>query len=881
MLGSGPTILVDEPIGLRRTAEPIRVGVPWPRGQVFDGEDVQLRDQHGPSVACQPRVLARWPDGSVKWLLVDAVVDAGPRERIALHLSRARADGITGAKRDAAGPKVLEDPDRLVVDTGVAKFVISRHAFGPIAAVTMDGVELMSREGMHTALRLIDGHSGAAVVDRVAVEVAGAIRADVVLEGSFKYGNRVLPVRFKARLSFFTGSACVRAEFMVRNPEPARHPGGLWDLGDPGSFVFKDLSMHVPVTAPAGELEWHAEDAFRSEHGAFARFCLYQDSSGGENWDSPNHIDGAGKPTVSFRGYRIKADAGSGMETIGKGYRASPSLRVVTQGGWVAATTADFWQNFPKALRWEDGRLSIGLFPGEYWASFELQGGEQKRHVVWFEFGLAQSEPAIARVQCPLAVVIAPVWVEATRTIPYFVAAEHEGETVCSDYVRNIVEGPNAFCRKREVADEYGWRHFGDLYADHEAVHHAGPKPLVSHYNNQYDFIYGALVQFLRTGDARWRRLMEDAACHVTDIDIYHTTADRAAYNGGLFWHTDHYKDAATSSHRCYSRRNGGSGYGGGPSSEHNYSSGLFYYYYLTGDPESAGAVIDLAKWVIAMDDGSRHLFGLIDSGPSGLASKTASDDYHGPGRGAGNSINALLDAYRLSADRRYMNKAEELMQRCIHPADNIAARGLDEPEYRWSYLVFLQVLGKYLDIKVELGEIGYLFQYARESLLAYAKWMLENEVPYKEVLHKVLIPTETWPAHDIRKGHVLHVAAEYAGPKSGAALARRARYFFDRCMEDLLSFDTAYLTRPLVILSVYGHVHNYFQRYGMTSDREWPHTYNFGQPQDFRPQSARVKAELRRKMRVAAAELRRIVGEKLGALGKHLLRRRWDHGHV
>lgn len=119
------------------------------------------------------------------------------------------------------------------------------------------------------------------------------------------------------------------------------------------------------------------------------------------------------------------------------------------------------------------------------------------------------------------------------------------------------------------------------------------------------------------------------------------------------------------------------------------------------------------------------------------------------------------------------MSKAEELIQRCIHPADNIAALDLDEPEYRWSYLVFLQVLGKYLDIKVEFGEIDYLFQYARESLLAYAKWILENEAPYKDVLHKVLIPTETWPAHDIRKCHVLHVASEYVGQKRGAAFAQ------------------------------------------------------------------------------------------------------------
>ena len=42
-----------------------------------------------------------------------------------------------------------------------------------------------------------------------------------------------------------------------------------------------------------------------------------------------------------------------------------------------------------------------------------------------------------------------------------------------ADYVRLVnaaIEGPDTFELKRERVDEYGWRHFGDLYADHEAV---------------------------------------------------------------------------------------------------------------------------------------------------------------------------------------------------------------------------------------------------------------------------------------------------------------------------------------------------------------------------------------------------------------------------
>ena len=116
------------------------------------------------------------------------------------------------------------------------------------------------------------------------------------------------------------------------------------------------------------------------------------------------------------------------------------------------------------------------------------------------------------------------------------------------------IDGPDTFDAKREVIDEYGWRHFGDIYGDHEAVFQKGPTPLVSHYNNQYDPIAGFAYQFLRGGDPRWFRHMDELAAHVTDIDIYHTDRDKAAYNHGLFWHTYHYVDADLATHRSYPR---------------------------------------------------------------------------------------------------------------------------------------------------------------------------------------------------------------------------------------------------------------------------------------------------------------------------------------
>ena len=115
--------------------------------------------------------------------------------------------------------------------------------------------------------------------------------------------------------------------------------------------------------------------------------------------------------------------------------------------------------------------------------------------------------------------------------------------------------------------------------------------------------------------------------------------------------------------------------YGGGPSNEHNFTSGLLHYYYLTGDRTAHDAVISLANWVIDRDDGSKSHFRLIDDSPTGLASNTSESRYHGPGRGSGNSINALLDAWVAGGQKHYLEKAEVLIRRVVHPHDDVAPR--------------------------------------------------------------------------------------------------------------------------------------------------------------------------------------------------------------
>lgn len=811
-------VILDSPCAVAST-QPVTVGLPLPRGLLAQADELVLIDAQGTRVPVQVQPLAHWPGGSVKWLLLDFIVP-----RLSAGCSAWRLERAGGDKAPAPGLLVREDPEGFVIDTGAATFRVGRQT---------------GLAGWRLALTDPKGRAAGPRVERAALEERGPVRATVHLEGRF--AGRA-SCRFLARLCFFAGTGLVRLRLTVHNPRRARHHGGLWDLGDPGSILFRDLTLELALPGPAPRVCWRAEAGGLYQTAEDGRLEIYQDSSGGENWRSRNHVNRHNQVPCTFRGYRVRA---GGHEATG--LRASPVVSLLGRGASMSAAVPEFWQQFPKAVEAEGGALRVRLFPGQFGDLFELQGGEQKTHTVWLHFGDADeaSVAALDWVHNPAAAHASPGWYSTCGALPYLAPAEPGGRL--ENYLGEVIGGDNSLFARREIIDEYGWRHYGEVYADHEAAYYEGPSPVVSHFNNQYDLVHGALLQFYRTGDRRWFELLDPLARHVVDIDIYHTNRDKAAYNGGLFWFTDHYKDAATCTHRTYSRANcrpGDRSYGGGPSSSHLFTTGLLHYYYLTGAPQARAAVLGLADWVVNMDDGRRNVLGLVDDGPTGLASYTGDLGYHGPGRGCGLSVNALLDGWLLSGRRAYLEKAEELIRRCIHPADDVAAHDLLNAEKRWSYTVFLASLARYLGLKA--GERDAAYAYARDGLLHYAAWMAENERPYLDRPEQLEYPTEAWAAQEFRKANVLRLAAAHTdGPLRGRLL-KRGEELADRAWADLERFPSRTAARAATILMVEGPVDSYFRTQKIPPAPAAPAGDDFGKPVSFVPQKLRVRAQLR-----------------------------------
>lgn len=847
---------IDTGLGWQDGLQPVSVVVWLPQG-VICGEAVgRVRGAAFGELPAQTAPLTVWPDGSVEHLLVDFLLPSS----VASVAEAARFDEGTQAACPTSGRKLAaevaiserhfeERADRngshraencvtireigeaVLIDTGSMRFQLQRRDGAPMPAMRLT---LTDRRGRLHAPRW----------DEMWVEARGPVRATVVLEGRF----RRVSLRVKMRLSFFAGGGLVRAEVTLHNPRRARHRGGLWDLGDAGSVLFRDFTVEAPWDGNRPTIFFRTQrgEALRQSQGDFLE--IYQDSSGGEHWQSDNHVNRQGRLPLRFRGYRVRssADATAGSA----GLRAEPTVRLQNRERAVAVAVPNFWQQFPKAIEADTGGLRVRLFPRQFADLHELQGGEQKTHTVWFDFGSATSgDEQLDWVHAP-AVVRASLKTPTMNTIaslanpPCGTALER-----LDALLKEALEGPQSLFAKIEQVDEYGWRNFGDIYADHEEQHYGGPRPLVSHYNNQFDMLYGFLLHFLRTGDRRWFELGDALARHVIDVDVYHTRRDRAAYNGGLFWFTDHYLHAHTATHRTYSRANrpkGGGPYGGGPGAEHNFTTGLLLYYQLTGNPLARAAVVGLAEWVIAMDDGRRNILGVLDSGPTGRATGTAGVNYHPLGRAAGNSINALLDAWKLTQEAKYLQYAEALISRCIHPTDDVAARNLLDVEKRWSYTVFLASLAKYLDSKAEAEQIDPMYAYAQASLLSYGRWMVDHERPYFDQAEKLEYPTEAWAAQEFRKVNVMRRAACHADEPLRTKLYDRGDELAERAWQDLLRFETRATARALAIVMVEGLWDCLLRQRGIAPMPRVVVSTGLGLRQEFVPQRLRVFSRAR-----------------------------------
>lgn len=829
------------------TNVPFTQGLCLPKGQLIQNDSWQVVGPNQIAWDAQTEVLDRWSDGSVRWLLASFVAAQVPADVVCCHL-----------QPQASATSVSATTIRFNQQSAAYELRIqSAESTQPTEDTIRVQPELKDHEG--NLLEIVS--------DDIQQEHCGPIRQVFVASAHLQSAPFVtLQLRFEV----WPQIGHIEIQTRIRNSRRAIHKGGLWDLGDPGSFLFTELAIRIDREGSASEqtLWKSSQNGTVRTLSSYEHVAITQLGSGGPAWACTNHTMADGRSSCVERGYRVASPAGPLS-----GHRSEPVVCVTGPDGSLTAAVPEFWQQFPGQISATGNTISVGLFPEISRQTYELQGGEQKTQSVWIstQTGDAQLRQ-LDWVYSPPSAIQSAKWIQSSKVFQWFpgelsptiypnTVIENGDTGRLAGYLYEATTGQHSFDARRQTIDEYGWRNFGDIPADHEQTHYSGSNTIVSHYNNQFDLILGGILNMAASGDAKWRQFFDPMARHVMDIDIYHTDEDRSAFSGGLFWHTDHYVDAHTATHRTYSRINaeGRDFYGGGPACEHNYTTGLLYYYYLTGNPEAKESVLTLANWVIAMDDGSRTIWGLLDSGPTGIASNTVLDDFHGPGRGVGNSINALLDAWLLTLDDRYRTKADELIRRAVHPTQNCDELHLIDAEGHWSYTVCLTALGRYLAVKLEADQQDEMYAYVRDTLVNYGRWMAGHERPSLSEPDKLQYPTEAWAAQDFRKANVLRIAAACCDdPELEAAMRRKADELNDAAWRDLYSFDDRHLTARCFSIVMTEGLRDVFHR---TCTPEYMPPASVAYPQTnwtmFVPQKQRIKQLAKQPVQLLTAAVR------------------------
>ncbi|HWA26412.1 MAG TPA: Tat pathway signal sequence domain protein [Lacunisphaera sp.] len=343
-------------------------GVPWPQGAVPRDTTFRLTDATGRSLPVQTWPLAFWPDGSLKWSGLAAVVPAGPAGELTL---------ATDSSPTAGTLKLTQDAKAVVVDTGVLKAVIPLAGGNLIDSLTVVGTEV-ARDGQLVCL-LQDGpvtenedapkrESYRSLVKQVTVEQSGPVRAVVKFEGFHRgtvSGREWLP--FVVRLYFYSGETAVRmvhsiiydgdqekdfvrglgVQFAVPLREEPRNrtvrfagaDGGLWS---------------EPLQPGGGNVEQETGQPFTGR-GPFAANAIWDDFK----LTQPNP-DGF---TIVKR-----TNPKSTWLFAGGGQRSAGLAFVGDLGGGLAVSVKNFWQSYPAGLEVRHASKPVASLTAWLWS---------------------------------------------------------------------------------------------------------------------------------------------------------------------------------------------------------------------------------------------------------------------------------------------------------------------------------------------------------------------------------------------------------------------------------------------------------------------------------------------------------------------------------
>ena len=631
----GIQIKVQETEGITRERWPLSRGVPLPEGEVDGVEGLWVEDGSENVLPAQFRVLGRWPDGSVKWVLVDwqADLDGGGETVYWLKHKHGVKAGWPQHK-----VQIAEGEDSVKVCTGALRFAIGKKAFA-----LFDGVEIgAERQGKFVVETEVAPHGGGDAWAKISeaefaggttrrvygmggeclasagaeeycveIEEAGPLRAVICCKGAYEStapmhhyaGYR--PLRFATRIYAYAGQTFVRVVhtiIMTCNPREVE---------------IEELGLRVPLVG--------------------GRRCGIEAGRWLEGAMVPSRYALLSQRTDEH--FCLEEREGTERAVRAEGERAGGWVYAENECAGVGVALRHMAEEYPKALGVSD--KGVDLF---FWRDPERKRLSLKRYgeeVAWHEgegvyadgTGTAKSSEFFVdffsagaadpnRLRGFLAqpeVSVDPKWVAASGAVGGLAtgASFAKADRLLTGFVEWM---------SRHI-ERYRWKGFfdwGDVMATWEEA--AGGWRFKGRWgwcNSEWDPRHAVWLQYLRGGEGCYYELGEAMTRHSLDVDTCHYHPFRPYMVGGCFRHSmDHFGDEACASH--------------------TFIDNWLDYYYVSGDLRALQVLREAGEFFLRYrwSEDPRYSFSL---------------------RSIGNTLRGLIYLYELTGEQRFLRRAEEV----------------------------------------------------------------------------------------------------------------------------------------------------------------------------------------------------------------------------
>ena len=557
------------------TDTPASFGIPFLQGELSPDAAISLHDANGNAIPSDCRPLAYWPDGSVKWAGVDALI---PQSADTISFS------TTTKKEHAAQTiRITETPTHITINTGKLQAFIPKHDDNLFDSLQLNSqttaaaayllCSVQDRPSADDATNLHISHFRG-IPDSVCVEQAGNVRALVRINGHYATDNGRTWLPFTVRLYFYAGSEQVK---MVHS--------FVFDGNADADFIH---SLGIRFEVPMREAPYNRHVAFAAPNGGLwtepvqplvgrrvltlnGDNSLQQRQMNGERIPDFDAFDEKNQNLIShwavWSGYRLNQSSPDAF-TIRKrthanrpwigtfsGTRAPGFAFAGDTSGGLAVCLHDFWQSFPTALQIDSANADKALLTVWLWspeaAPMDLRHYDNVAHDL---------EASYEDVQEGMST---PYGVARTHTLTILPCASYAGKTATARLAANLAAQPQLVCTpqylhekhafgvwslpKRNTTNQinvenrlddflnyylhtieehkwYGFWNYGDFMHTYDPVRHTWRYDIGGYAwdNTELGTNLWLWYSFLRTGRSDLWQLAVAMTRHTAECDVYH-----------------------------------------------------------------------------------------------------------------------------------------------------------------------------------------------------------------------------------------------------------------------------------------------------------------------------------------------------------------------